>query len=138
VDAARGPEWAPHWTTEKLVWRLRSPACRYLIHVGPEALAISTVEKRNGVHIAIIVKTFAGTEGLAKAGGLLSAICRANRTPLYLHCGYTDRIKFPSLPLPAALRPVPLNYIYRPLLPPAPSREDFQLMHFEFLDFDAY
>jgi GNAT superfamily N-acetyltransferase len=137
LPAGRSPGNAPEWSMQKLIWRLRSPACRYLVHVGRDVIAVSTLERRHGVPFAVIVKTFTRAEG-ADARALLGAVCRAHGTVFYVHCGVTDGLAIPGLPLPSALRPVPLNFIYRPLLPAAPSREAFRLGPFEFLDFDAY
>jgi len=111
-----------------------------MLHVVDDAVAVSTREVRHGVGFAVILKTFCREEPNRSVNvpRLLSAICRAQGTRFYVYCGANEGIPIRGMPLPQRLRPVPLNFIYRRLLPDAPEPSSFRLGNFEFLDFDAY
>lgn len=63
------------------------------------------------------------------------------RSPLRLHLGLWpgQGVRHPlALTLPDRLRPSPLNLIYKPLLPQAPSQVSAGTAFITFLDFDAF
>jgi len=124
------------WTAETLRWRLAQPGARYALHGNGEVLAVSCLDRRNGVRVAILLKVFASAplSGPVRRA-LVRAACRFHRAPLALHVGLNDLVEFRGIPLPERLRDSPLNLIYRSLEGDArpPS-----IVRFEFLDFDAY
>ena len=130
--------WSQNWSPAKLAWRLKSPVGKFLLHDGPEFLAVSTLERMGGISIAVVAKVFGKPGKTLRTGRLLSSICAAHSTPFYLHCGVNARVRLPGLAPPRRFLPAPLNLIYRNLAAPAPTNEDFRLATFEFLDFDAY
>ncbi|MGO8906720.1 MAG: hypothetical protein ACLQMH_14035 [Solirubrobacteraceae bacterium] len=124
------------WTTDTLRWRLAQPGGRYALHRGEGVFAVSCLDARHGVRVAILLKVFASSSVPGRVRrALVGAACRFHRAPLALHAGLNDRVDFPGLPLPARLRDSPLNLIYRSLEDRARSAP---MVRFEFLDFDAY
>ena len=124
------------WTAETLRWRLAQPDARYALHRNGEVLAVSCLDRRNGVRVAILLKVFASSplnRPLRRA--LVRAACRFHRAPLALHVGLNDLVEFRGIPLPERLRDSPLNLIYRSLEGDTKSPS---IVRFEFLDFDAY
>lgn len=124
------------WTPAALRWRLETPGARYAVHRTDEALAISIAAPlTTGARLAIILGIFAEADLSAKkVRQLVRACCVFHKAPLAVHAGFNDRAVLRGLPLPARLRPSPLNLITRSLdstVVPAPAR-------FEFIDFDAY
>jgi len=124
------------WTSEALRWRLALPGAHYALHRTGELLAVSCLDRRHGVRVAILLKVFASSAvpGAVRRG-LVAAVCRFHRAPLALHVGLNDLAGFRGVPLPARLRDSPLNLIYRSLEDTAPQ---MPMVRFEFLDFDAY
>jgi hypothetical protein len=124
------------WTIETLRWRLAQPGARYALHRSDELLAVSCLDRRHGVRVAILLKVFAASPVPAPARrALVRAACRFHRAPLALHVGLNDLVDFRGIPLPERLRDSPLNLIYRSL-GDEPRRGS--IVRFEFLDFDAY
>jgi hypothetical protein len=125
------------WTRERLAWRLARPGKAYMAHHAPGALAVSALDRRGPARVAVLLAVFAGADvapGTARA--LVRAACAAHRAPLALHAGVNARLALRGLPLPARLKPSPLNFIYRDLVredAPAPA-----IARWELLDFDAY
>jgi GNAT superfamily N-acetyltransferase len=127
---------AREWNSHTLRWRLASPGARYAIHRGEGVMAVSCVDTRRGVRVAILLKVFAaGAVPGRLRRALVSAACRFHRAPLALHVGVNDLAPYRGAPLPARLRDSPLNLIYRPLGGGPPT---VSMRRFEFLDFDAY
>ncbi len=127
---------ATAWTVERLRWRLRAPGARYALHRSERALAVTTVDRRRGVPVAILLAVFAAAPlAAADRHALVRAACRFHRAPLALHVGVNEHVPFRGIPLPERLRESPLNLIYRDL------RGDGRrgpVVRFELLDFDAY
>ncbi len=99
-------------------------------------LAVTCMDRRYGVRVAILLKVFASSpvpSGVRRA--LVSAACRLHRAPLALHVGLNDLVDFRGIPLPGRLRGSPLNLIYLSLEDQA---RPVSIVRFEFLDFDAY
>ena len=94
------------WTPQTLRWRLARPGARYALHRSDELLAVSCLDSRHGVRVAILLKVFAGarlTDAATRA--LVRAACRFHRAPLALHVGLNDLVE-----------------LSRPGAPPAPAR----------------
>lgn len=124
------------WSVETLAWRLAAPTQHYAIHSRNDVLAVTTVDRRNGINIAVLVKVFAAEPVTARATrALVRSICRWHRAPLALHVGLNQRFSPRGVSLPVPLRPSPLNLIYRSL---DHDRTRPQIPFFELLDFDAY
>ena len=124
------------WTPQTLSWRLARPGARYALHRSDELLAVSCLDSRHGIRVAVLLKVFAASrvpDGEARA--LVRAACRFHRAPLALHVGLNDLVRFRGLALPQRLRESPLNLIHRSL---APQHSQASVVRWEFLDFDAY
>ncbi|WP_022928956.1 GNAT family N-acetyltransferase [Patulibacter americanus] len=131
----RGVE--PVWTPETLAWRLRSPRRTYAVHRGDGLLAVSTVERRSGVNVGVILAVLADHDvARDEADALVRAVCRHHSAPLALHVGRHAGLELSGIPLPARLRPSPLNLIFRWL--DDEQRAAPHVGRFELLDFDAY
>ena len=127
---------ARRWTEETLAWRLRRPGARYAVHRGRELLAVSCLERRAGLRIAVLLKVFAAAPlGGGEARAVVRAACRHHRAPFALHAGLNELVDFGGIAVPKRLRSSPLNLIHRSLV--TPPREA-SIARFEFLDFDAY
>jgi len=134
ASPARGLE--RRWTPETLRWRLASPGSHYALHRSARALLVSTVDRRNGVPVAVLLKMFAAAPlSTVERRELVRAACRVHRAPAALHIGFNDLVPFRGVPLPRRLRPSPLNLIVRGLDGGAPRASFTRL---ELLDFDAY
>lgn len=127
----------PVWSLELLRWRLAQPNARYWLHHHDNWLAVSTVERRAGLKVAIVLKAWPRL-GSTLSRSTIRAICAAHNTPFYLHAGTSRPLGWFGVPLPSRLRPAPLNLIYRPLTKRAPKAESVAIADFDFLDFDAY
>jgi hypothetical protein len=124
------------WDEHTLAWRLARPGRRYALHRGEGLLAVSCLQRRHGVRVAVLLKLFAAeTLSGAARQALVRAVCGFHRAPLALHVGLNRRVSFSGVPLPQRLRDSPLNLIYRSLEQPA---RPGSIVDFEFLDFDAY
>jgi len=124
------------WTEETLAWRLQRPGARYALHRADDLLAVTCAAARGGVPVAVLLKVFAAAPlGSGRSGALVRAVCRFHRAPVALHAGLSDLLALRGSPLPARLRPSPLNLIRRRLAAPPAAPP---VVRFEFLDFDAY
>lgn len=141
LDELEVDGWVNRWTTEALRWRLAAPNVKspYWVHEGAEVFAVTALERFRGLRIPVILKLLPrpGAQRTPPARPLLAAICRFHRTPWALHAGFNRHVRVRGLPLPAGLRPSPLNLIFRSLDGRLPN-EGFRLDTFEFLDMDAY
>ncbi len=124
------------WDERTLAWRLARPGGRYALHRSGGLLAVSTLARRRGMRVAVLLKVFAAAPlQAAEQRALVRAACRLHRAPLALHVGRNRHVAFRGVRLPERLRDSPLNLIYRSLeQPPRPG----SIVDFEFLDFDAY
>jgi Acetyltransferase (GNAT) domain len=124
------------WTPETLRWRLARPGARYALHRTDDLLAVSCEDSRHGVRVAILLKVFATSRISDRSRrALVRAACRFHRAPIALHVGLNDLVDFRGIALPERLRESPLNLIYRSL---EAKPRSASIVHFEFLDFDAY
>lgn len=135
MNPQRGLE--PLWAPKTLAWRLAQPGNRYVLHRGSGLLAVSTSTRHGPANVAVLLALFADHHlERPEIQSLVRSACRVHRAPAALHAGLHSRASFEGLPLPARLRPSPLNLIFRWL-------DDTQIAaphigRFEFLDFDAY
>lgn len=128
------------WSPDSLRWRLQPPnAKRYAIHVGPEALAVSTVDHAGPVALAVLLKVLplGPWSRLVDGRPLVGAVCSFHGTPALVYAGWNRWLDLPGRRLPTRFRPVPLNLIVRSLDPALPQ-ERIAFDTFEFLDMDAY
>jgi GNAT superfamily N-acetyltransferase len=134
--ASQSPGLTRAWSIETLTWRLAAPAARYALHCGDDLLAVTTVDRRIGINIAVLLKVFAsGPVSAHTTRTLVRSICRWHRAPLALHIGLNDRLALRGLPVSSLLRPSPLNLIRRAL---DDADRHPRIQFFELLDFDAY
>lgn len=118
-------EFSRVWSAEAREWRIERPGARYWISDGrPFAKAQQTLFKA-------CLSSIDGWHG--------TDVARAPFTPLTVwlglrpHCGWSGI----RTPLPARLRPSPLNLIFRPLSDMPKALEPGRVA-FEAIDFDAY
>jgi hypothetical protein len=141
ADLDRSPawHWTNCWTTEHLRWRLAMPTASYVVHVGPELVAISTRTEMFGIPVAVVLKLLprAGRFGPLSSRDLLNSVLLHHRAPCAVYAGYNRHVPVRGVRLPERLKPVPLNL---DILGTggAIDQQTFQLDTFEFLDMDAY
>jgi GNAT superfamily N-acetyltransferase len=137
LEAAAGAGGATaRWRPETLRWRLAAPRADYAVHDGGDWIAVTTADRSGRVPVAILLAVLASRPLTgAESAALVRRACARHRAPLALHVGHNDRLALRGLPLPARLRPSPLNLIFRRLAGDAPAP---RFARFEFLDFDAY
>jgi hypothetical protein len=124
------------WTPPTLRWRLARPDARYALHRTENLLAISCVDSRHGVRVAVLLKVFAASRVFSDTRrALVRAACGFHRAPIALHVGVNDLVDFRGIALPERLRESPLNLIHRSL---RARSSPASIVRFEFLDFDAY
>ena len=130
--------WTPMWEPDNLRWRLRRPRGGYVVHIGPDLVAVSTGDKVRGLPFAVILKLLPRRAVVGQSGrDAVAAACRHHRTPLCVYAGLNAHVTMRGLPLPARLRPAPLNLLVRSLSDEI-SQDALRLDTFEFLDCDAY
>ena len=66
---------------------------------------------------------------------IVTEACRFHRTPASSYAGFNTRLR--GAPLPARLRPAPLNLILRSLETDGVGQADIAIGTYAFLDFDA-
>ncbi len=134
--AALGSGLMRAWSPESLQWRLTRPDSTYEVHDGGDWIAVSTVDRSQHIPIAILLAVISARPlTVAEARAVVRRLCRVHASPLVLHAGFNDHWPLRGVPLPARLRPSPLNLIFRRLDSDAPAPS---VGRFEFLDFDAY
>jgi GNAT superfamily N-acetyltransferase len=134
--APRGGGLARRWSREQLEWRLSPRGGTYRLHRSAHALAVSAADAVRGVPVAILAGVLAdGPLAAGEARALVAAACRAHRAPLAIHAGINRDLPLRGVPLPARLKPSPLNLIHRDLTGSGPAPD---VARWEFLDFDAY
>jgi hypothetical protein len=141
ADLDRSPawHWTNCWTPDHLRWRLSMPTASYVVHVGPELVAVSTRTEMFGIPVAVILKLLprAGRFGPLASRDLLNAICRHHRAPCGVYAGHNRHVPVRGIRLPERLKPVPLNLDILGTTGGL-DQQTFQLDTFEFLDMDAY
>jgi hypothetical protein len=126
-------------TPAYLRWRLSRPHAQYILHVGSDLVAISTVDQRFGVRAAVILKLLprGGRSGPISSRQMIAAVCRHHRAPYAVYAGWNAHVPVRGLQPPRRLQPSPLYLILRTLSAPL-DQDDLVLDTFEFLDMDAY
>jgi hypothetical protein len=141
VDQHEAVNWTNSYPPEQLRWRLARPHGGYTVHADDELVVVSTTSHYGPVPLAVVLKLF--PRGPRRMGESLSArraiaaVCRHHRTPAAVYAGFNALVRVRGVPLPARLRPAPLNMIAHSLSDEVPQ-ETFRLDTFEFLDVDAY
>lgn len=130
--------WTQCWTLDALRWRLARPGTTYTVHVGDDAVAVSTRDTVAGVPVAILLKILprSGRTG-TRGRDAVAAACRHHRTPACVYAGFNANTAVRGVPIPLRLRPSPLNQLFGSLDPSVPE-SGFRLDTFEFLDSDIY
>lgn len=130
--------WTPSWQADNLRWRLARPRGGYVVHIGPDLVAVSTRDTVRGLRFAVILKLLPRRGAVGLSGrDAIAAACRHHRTPICVYAGLNAHVTVRGLPLPARLRPAPLNLLVRSLSDDI-DQESLRLDTFEFLDCDAY
>ena len=130
--------WTPSWQPDNLRWRLARPGGGYVVHIGPDLVAVSVRDTVRGLPFAVILKLLPrrGATGLSGRPAVAAA-CRFHRAPVCVYAGLNAHVDVRGLPLPAGMRPAPLNLLVRSLSDEI-DQATLQLDTFEFLDCDAY
>lgn len=138
VDDHAADGWTPSWQVDNLRWRLARPRGDYVVHVGPDLLAVSTRDSVRGMRFAVLLKLLPrrGATGLSGRDAVAAA-CRHHKTPVCVYAGINAHVSLRGLPLPEGLRPTPLNLLVRSLSDEL-DQDELRLDTFEFLDCDAY
>jgi GNAT superfamily N-acetyltransferase len=118
------------WTADLIAWRLANPAARYTVG-------------RRGALTGVWART--GAPMIRCTAYLPARIDNARRRALPvgvgMFIGLEPRVSLRGLgfvPIPKALRPSPLNLIWRKLTGEAPDALDARRVAINFLDFDPY
>ena len=138
LDGHDASGWTQCWTPETLRWRLARPHAAYTLHIGADAVAVSTRDTVAGLPVALLLKVLPrrGRSGLRGADAVTAA-CRHHRTPVCVYAGFNAHARVRGVPIPVRLRPSPLNQLFGSLAPSVPE-SGFRLDTFEFLDSDDY
>lgn len=118
------------WTPASLAWRLANPAAKYRVARQGDLLGVWADTGVPGLRCAAFL---AGHPEVAATGA------RPWIPPLFI--GLEPRLSLSAqgfAPIPARLRPSPLNMIWRRLDPSLPERLDPATTAVSFLDFDPY
>lgn len=118
------------WTPANLAWRLANPAAKYRVARQGDLLGVWA---DTGVLMLRCAAFLPGHAEVATTGG------RPWTPPLFI--GLEPRLSLPAhgfTPIPARLRPSPLNMIWRRLDDKLPEALDPETAAVSFLDFDPY
>jgi GNAT superfamily N-acetyltransferase len=133
--------WVQSWTADFLGWRLSRPDGGYVIHVTPDAIAVSVLAHAAlRIRAAVLLKVFPrpGATLPVPAAPTVAAACRHHRAAMCVYAGFNAHVSVRGVRTPRRLQPSPLNLVFKSLdehrAPPAA----FRLDTFEFLDMDAY
>jgi hypothetical protein len=133
-----GPGWSHRWTPSLLGWRLASPAASYTVHSSEQAVIVTCVERRMGIPIAVVVKTFRrGGKAQVGVNGVVARACRFHRSPVALYAGFSAATRVLGAPLPDRLKPAPLNLCVR-CFDDREGDPATELDTFELFDFDPF
>ena len=134
-------DWVQSWTPDYLRWRLANPDNSYVLHVGPDALAVSARDHGPlGIPFAVLCKVFPrpGATLPVPAGRYVTAACRAHRAPGCVYGGWNAHAKVRGFRIPKRLRPSPLQVVFKSFDEVRAPTPDFRLDTWEFLDGDVY
>jgi hypothetical protein len=134
-------DWVQSWTSDWLRWRLARPESSYVLHVGPDALVVSTRDKAPlGIPAAVILKILPrpGAQLPVPGGRYVTAACRAHRAPACVYAGWNAHARVRGVPVPMRFRPSPMNIVFKSFDENRMPSGSFRIDTFEFLDGDAY
>jgi hypothetical protein len=134
-------DWVQSWTPDFLRWRLSRPDGRYVVHVTPDALAVSVLAHASlRVRAAVLLKVFPrpGATLPVSAAPLVAAACRYHRAAFCVYAGFNAHVRVRGVRSPRRFQPSPLNLVYKSLDEQRGPAATFRLDTFEFLDMDAY
>jgi hypothetical protein len=141
LDGVPVTDWVQSWTPDFLRWRLSRPDGGYVLHVTPDALAVSVLaHARFRVRCAVLLKVFprAGARLPLSASPMVAAACRYHRAALCVYAGFNAHVHVRGVRSPRRLQPSPLNLVFKSLDETRAPSATFRLDTFEFLDMDAY
>lgn len=141
LDWAPVRDWVQSWSVDFLRWRLRNPDGSYVLHVGPDAITVSTSDHGPlGIPAAVLCKIFPrpGARLPIRTGRYVAAACRAHRAPVCIYVGWNLHAPVRGIPLPMRFRPSPLVVVFKSFDEVRAPTEQFRLDTFELLDGDAY
>ena len=134
-------DWVQSWTPDFLRWRLSNPDAKYVLHVGPDAIAVSTSDHGPlGIPAAVLCKVFPrpGARLPIAAGKYVTAACRAQRAPVCVYGGWNAHARVRGVPVPKRFRPSPLVVVFKSYDEARTPGATFRIDTYEFLDVDAY
>jgi GNAT superfamily N-acetyltransferase len=134
-------DWAQSWTPDFLRWRLSRPDGGYVLHVTPDALAVSVLaHARFRIRCAVLLKVFPrpGARLPLSATPMIAAACRHHRAALCVYAGFNAHVRVRGVRSPRRIQPSPLNLVFKSLDEVRAPSPTFRLDTFEFLDMDAY
>ena len=139
IDFTPSAAWRQRWDHDLLRWRLSNPLFRYTLHVGADAVLVATSQRRKGVPVAIVTKSFRlDGDGKANARALIDDVARTHRTPFVVYAGFNDQVEIGGIVVPERLRPSPLTLGYAPQSVDLRENPAIQIGCFEFFDFDLF
>ncbi|HEY6559644.1 MAG TPA: GNAT family N-acetyltransferase [Polyangiaceae bacterium] len=139
LDYSPAEGFSQRWSADQLRFRLANPHARYAVHIGQRVVLISTSERRAGVPVCVILKSFVrGASAVLSGNAVAAAACRFYRAPAAIYAGYSDLVRFAGVRLPERLKPSPLNLCVRSFRPGAIDETKFVMQRFELLDLDAF
>ena len=134
-------DWVQSWDAEFLRWRLANPDNAYVLHVGPDAIAVSARDHGPlGIPFAVLCKVFPrrGATLPLDSGRYVTAACRAHRAPVCVYGGWNAHVRVRGVPVPKRLRPSPLVVVFKSFDEERAPTPAFRLDTWEFLDGDVY
>ena len=134
-------DWVQSWTPDFLRWRLANPDNAYVLHVGPDALAVSARDHGPlGIPFAVLCKVFPrpGATLPVHAGRYVTAACRAHRAPVCIYGGWNAHVKVRGVPIPKRCGRRRSNVVFKSFDETRAPTPDFRLDTWEFLDMDVY
>jgi hypothetical protein len=134
-------DWVQSWTPDFLRWRLSRPDGGYVVHVTPDALALSVLDHAPlRVRAAVLLKVFPrpGATLPLSSASLIAAAGRYHRAPICVYAGFNAHVRVRGIRPPRRLQPSPLNLTFKSFDEERAPTATFRLDTFEFLDMDAY
>ncbi len=141
LEGAPVEEWAQHWDTDFLRWRLSRPNGGYVLHAHADALAVSVCAAGPArLPFAVLLKVWPTSDAASplRAGRIVASALRAHSAVACIYAGWNRNVKVAGVTIPHRLQPSPLNVVLKILNPDAVDAASFNLETFEFLDMDAY
>lgn len=134
-------DWVQSWTPDFLRWRLSRPDGGYVVHVTPDALAVSVLDHAPlRVRAAVLLKVFPrpGASLPVSPAPFIAAACRYHRARVCVYAGFNAHARVRGIRPPKRLQPSPLNVVFKSFDETRAPTTAFRLDTFEFLDMDAY